>query len=210
MHLSLMTVTKEEAKAKLAVYRRIAQPDAYPEDTQMRACYRMLARENALGLVALREVILAGGFDHLGRPRLALARADEQWVTVRRTTQSIPPPAADGRWTSVYTGDLIFNGRGNWGQGKNARTRRYEIPAAVIPRDIPALAREQEALVPTVPVEVRPRIALSYFHILWEAAWQNTPPRDPALLRHIVGDLYAVLAVWDLTEIERAVLQGRQ
>jgi len=33
-----------------------------------------------------------------------------------------------------------------------------------------------------------------------------TPPRDPALIRHIRGDLWAVLAVWDLTELERAVL----
>ena len=32
------------------------------------------------------------------------------------------------------------------------------------------------------------------------------PPRDPALLRNITGTLYAVLAVWDLTEVERAVL----
>jgi hypothetical protein len=36
-------------------------------------------------------------------------------------------------------------------------------------------------------------------------------PVDPALLRHIGGDLYAVdlyavVVTWDLTEIERAVL----
>jgi hypothetical protein len=35
------------------------------------------------------------------------------------------------------------------------------------------------------------------------------PPEDPALLKHIGGDLYAVLAVWNLTELERAVLSGR-
>lgn len=32
---------------------------------------------------------------------------------------------------------------------------------------------------------------------------------DPALLKHIGGDLYAVLATWDLTELERSVLGGR-
>lgn len=45
--------------------------------------------------------------------------------------------------------------------------------------------------------------------ILWEAEWQAVPPKDPALLRHLGGDLYAVVAVWDLTELERAVLGGR-
>lgn len=39
--------------------------------------------------------------------------------------------------------------------------------------------------------------------------WQPVPPTDPLLLRHLHGDLYAVLAAWDLTPLERAVLAGR-
>lgn len=35
------------------------------------------------------------------------------------------------------------------------------------------------------------------------------PPGDPLLLKHLAGTLYAVLAVWDLTELERAVFGGR-
>lgn len=45
--------------------------------------------------------------------------------------------------------------------------------------------------------------------MLFEAEWRPEPPKDPALLRHIGGDLYSVVAVWDLTELERAVLAGR-
>ncbi|MGH3300400.1 MAG: hypothetical protein ACRDOK_01755 [Streptosporangiaceae bacterium] len=37
----------------------------------------------------------------------------------------------------------------------------------------------------------------------------QVPPRDPALLRWIRGDLWAVVAQWDLTELERAVLSSR-
>ena len=44
--------------------------------------------------------------------------------------------------------------------------------------------------------------------ILWEAEWE-TVPRDPLLLRHLAGGLYAVMASWDLTPLERAVLKGR-
>ena len=40
------------------------------------------------------------------------------------------------------------------------------------------------------------------FHVLWEVeSWTPEPPRDPALLRHLRGDLWSVLAVWDLTEL---------
>ena len=35
------------------------------------------------------------------------------------------------------------------------------------------------------------------------------PPGDPALLRHVGGDVYAVEAVWELTELEKLVLSGR-
>ncbi|TWT34974.1 hypothetical protein KOR42_53530 [Thalassoglobus neptunius] len=33
-----------------------------------------------------------------------------------------------------------------------------------------------------------------------------TPPGDPYLLKKISGEFYAVLAEWDLTELEKAVM----
>lgn len=42
--------------------------------------------------------------------------------------------------------------------------------------------------------------------------WQRTPQppgTDPALLKHVGGDLWAVLATWDLTPLEAAVLGQR-
>jgi len=64
-------------------------------------------------------------------------------------------------------------------------------------------------MVPPVPPGLRPASAIGNYHVLWEAEWERVAPADPALLKHIGGDLYAVLAVWDLTELERAVLAGR-
>ena len=61
------------------------------------------------------------------------------------------------------------------------------------------------ALIPNVPPALRPAHALSNYHLLWEAEWRvapGPPPGDPALLKHIGGDLYSVLAVWDLTPVE--------
>lgn len=62
---------------------------------------------------------------------------------------------------------------------------------------------------PTIPPKLRPkRGQLGLYHLLFEAEWglDPDPPVDPALVRHLGGDLYAVLAVWDLTDVERAVL----
>ena len=73
------------------------------------------------------------------------------------------------------------------------------------------------AMVPIVPPKHRPpgSSTLASYLILWEAddwTWAKlpAPPRDPALLRSIGGDIYAVLAQWDLTPLEQMVLSGRQ
>ncbi len=63
-------------------------------------------------------------------------------------------------------------------------------------------------MVPLIPPALRPSTDFRNFHILWEAEWQRVAPKDPALLKHVGGHLYAVLATWDLTELERAVLGG--
>ena len=64
------------------------------------------------------------------------------------------------------------------------------------------------AIVPIVPLHLRPKFNLSNYSILWEADW-TAVPHDPLLLRQLKGDLWIVLAAWDLTEVERAVLSQR-
>jgi hypothetical protein len=64
-------------------------------------------------------------------------------------------------------------------------------------------------MVPTVPPPLRPSRHLDDYYTLWDANWKLVPPEDPALLQHVGGDLYAVVAVWDLTPLERAVLSNR-
>lgn len=73
------------------------------------------------------------------------------------------------------------------------------------------------ALVPHVPADVRPRTGqLRDWFVLWEVeewfdrAQSMTAPTDPLLLEHIDGELYAVLAEWDLTDVERAIMEQLQ
>ncbi len=67
--------------------------------------------------------------------------------------------------------------------------------------------------VPIIPAQLLPEGKLENFYILWEVKdWQEAiPPKgDPYLLKRISTNLFSVLAEWDVTEIERAVLRGHQ
>jgi hypothetical protein len=64
------------------------------------------------------------------------------------------------------------------------------------------------ALVPPVPPRFRPENLYDY-HVLWEAEWRKAPPIDPILLKKVSDNVYVVLAQWDLTPLEQAVLEGR-
>jgi hypothetical protein len=58
-----------------------------------------------------------------------------------------------------------------------------------------------------LPPSIKPSEAsLKHYHILWEAEWENAPPVDPYLLRRISANLFVVIASWDLTPLERAVM----
>jgi hypothetical protein len=91
----------------------------------------------------------------------------------------------------------------DWNQGSHRRFR----PGGILERA--QWNSEATALVPIVPPRLHPRAALTNYHILWDAVWTPAPPKDPMLLRHLAGQLYAIVAHWDLTALEQAVLRGR-
>lgn len=76
--------------------------------------------------------------------------------------------------------------------------------------------REGRARAPHVPPYIVTRVGgLENKLLFWEAKWvyserHPAPSRtaDPALLEHIAGDLYAVVATWELTPLEVAALGG--
>jgi hypothetical protein len=65
--------------------------------------------------------------------------------------------------------------------------------------------------VPIIPPRFTPQTGLHNYHVLWEVEkWDVvTPPKDPLLLKRVSPNVFGVLAAWDLTDVERAVLRGR-
>jgi hypothetical protein len=188
VNLSTIVIPEDEARARLAEYEAAIRQERNAQDEALAMGYRAAAR--GLPIIRLSETITAGGyFDDNNLPRIAVIRATEKQCYVR--------------WSG---NDLVYNDGVSRNQGALVGKWTVRVPIA----EPPAGRRWHggQTVVPLIPPRYRPRWPrLGSCHLLWEVhSWTPVPPEDPALIRHIRGDLWAVLAVWDLTELERAVL----
>jgi hypothetical protein len=189
MNLAPLQISEADAKAALAEYERQLAAERTTEDEAIAQAYRAAARGHQV--IRLTEAVRIGGYVDDGHPRIAVCRADATkcWVT------------SNGR-DIVYSSD-------EWMDNRGALVGRTTVRVPGVNEG--GWLRRASTVVPLIPPRHRPRPRrLRHCHVLWEVeSWTPEPPRDPALLRHIRGDLWAVLAVWDLTDIERAVLAQR-
>lgn len=215
---------REEAAEYLRAAKRITDPDRRREFEDIARAYRVAARDE-VALIALTPTVAAGGTvtrtvvwfkgtanerrEHYLLPELAVAPASASFVhtqgvqrdgSVEFVDRPSPRPTLRKGVVKLETGFELPHGHqkgssmlGGW--HRNAWT----------------------AMVPIVPPKHRPGNAttLASYLILWDVdRWEWSalpqPPGDPALLSHVGGDIYAVLATWDLTELERLVLSDRR
>lgn len=193
MNLATIEVPVDEARARLAEYKQALRTERNAEDEALAAAYRAAAR--GLPVIRLSKAIAAGGWFDNGLPRLAVVRADatQCWVDVS--------------WRREV-GVIFADNPDATNRGALVAEHTVRVPVPVPPHG--RLSRGR-TVVPIIPPRLRPRPArLRLCHILWEVeSWTPEAPKDPALLRHLRGDLWSVLATWDLTELERAVLAQR-
>jgi hypothetical protein len=195
MELGALTITPEEAEAGVEEYAQLVAAQRSAEDEAILMAYR--AAKRGLPVISLSRAFDLGGFHDNGLPKLAIMRADAKQCFVR----------VDGRGDGGV--DLSFCDN-DWNRHRGALVGKHTVNVHT------SVSRSGQrwrgsTLVPPVPPRHRPkRGRIGNFHILWEVdEWTPVPPRDPALLRHIRGDLWSVVAVWDLTDIERMVLSQR-
>lgn len=194
MELETLGIGPAEAREKLAEYEEALRGRHSAEDAAVAAGYRAAASGRAV--ISLSRTVAAGGFHDSGLPRIAVIGAG----------------AAEcfARWDGSA---LVFSDRDDWRANRGALVGAHSVRVPLAGDDLPQRRWRVagSAMVPLVPPAHRPPPRrLRHCHILWEVEeWKPVPPRDPALLRHIRGDLWAVLSVWDLTELERLVLAQR-
>jgi hypothetical protein len=199
MNLSTIVVSEEEATEKLAEYEAAVKTERSAEDVAIAQAYR--AARRGLAVISLRRAIGEGGYFDDGMPRIAIARAG--W------------PEAFCKWRFGSglrdTDGLVFADDDYWRGESLVGKHHVQTTPSAHPETVEQGYRWRRAPVPLVPPSCRPkRPRLSNLHVLWEVeSWSPAPSRDPALLKHIRGDLWAVLATWDLTDLELAVLAQR-
>ena len=210
MEIQTITMDREEAKEKLIHYRQatLKRCSANIRDEYLVAVKGYEALAAGTPLINLQEAIRSGGFDEKMRPNLAVARADRKQVEFRWPggTRATFHTGLQSQWSATDTLLIpvemaephgITYGKLNWTKTVGGW-----------------------AIVPMTPPGALAAIGggsnLRHHFILWEVEeWADrpimtVPDRDPLLLRLIAGDLYAVMAQWDLTELERQVMTGRR
>lgn len=157
------------------------------------------------------------GLDANGDPKIAIARADLTEIEFRKFSEGQSQggefrPRNDNRrrrHDAMVCGHVsIPQGILKW----NYPPQRQQYPTDSWQfRQTEPLRSTLATRVPIIPARFQPPVGLSNYHILWEVEkWDVvTPPRDPFLLKRISPNVFAVLAAWELTELERTVLRGR-
>lgn len=200
MNVSTVQMPREIAMAKLRTVRKVLRRRADAEYQALERAYSAL--QDGTPLLELRQSIALGGYDAKGRPKIAIARADRRKVFVESRRANDPIVFDSSRAATD-----------NWSRAPRGSTLRVEIESLA-----PAGERGW-TLVPMIPPEVRvdhPSSSDRERFILWEVEeWKDQrlglqPPRDPMLIEPLGGDLYVVRAHWDLTDLERMIMRGRE
>jgi hypothetical protein len=167
------------------------------------------AIEAKFQVVSLSKVLEAGGFHKMaGDLPVEISYREmfeSEWPIGRRRKQQVtavpklaitPSKAHEVQYRGAGK-NMVF-ATGNWEKVVPSRWEmgvngpRFTAQAPIVPAEARAVAEQYK-----------------FCLVLWEADWQPVPVPlgDPAILIPLIGDLYAVGAVWDLTELEKEVLR---
>lgn len=208
----VVTLNKEDALEKYKEYASAVRVSRSQHDRMMKAVYGALSE--GLGVINPRAAILKAGVEETNfHPRLAISRADRETVYFRREHSD--------NTAFFSSSERYFLNRPN--KSGQARRDQFAFGVGQMPRSeelwrngwrVSLYTHVVKATVPIIPPEHRPADgSLSGYSILWEVEkWEalprpQRPPGDPMLLKPLAQTgLYAVMAHWDLTDIEKMVL----
>lgn len=201
--MNIQTFEMEPAKARemwLTYSKGMKQRRAdqnKKEDEALKSMYRHMAQGKRI--IMLSSVLRNAGFTAEGFPTLGIVQADASHV--------------------YFDNSGLCRGANMWGFSpyQHSHERRHKDEYVRFPDSVavpaPAGSRWSHrafAAVPHIPMHLRPADDLSKYHILWAPNWQRRlPDPDPILLKRVGDDIFVVMAVWDMTPLEMAVLEGR-
>jgi hypothetical protein len=203
---NVVTVDRQEALDKLKEYKAALKVSRSEHDRMMKAVYTALSE--GLGIINPHAAILKAGIDQQSFPKLAICRADFRTVFFKRFW------SGNGNVSAFSTSATNFLSKPvKAAQASNKQFVLQDLPTINLDRPS-QYWNVVKAMVPIIPPEHRPSdLNLSQYCILWEVdKWEALPrppqpPGDPMLLKRLgQSGLYAVMAWWNLSDIEKLVL----
>lgn len=199
MLVEKITVSRGEAEL---LYRKYKEHAAYSEpiDWEVQRAYDLL--RNGKVVIRAIESIKQAGLNRDFLPKLALAPATAEACHLRRNRDGSIIMSPNPDFWHLNRKKLVM------------RENTFRFPVDSFPlgwnQKFHVSQSEHKAAMPMIPSHLRPKRGLQNYSVLWEAEWEPLPPRDPYLLRRIGrGDLWLVVAHWDLTDVEMAALSTR-
>lgn len=225
-----MSVPRAEAESLYQEYRDALRKKKNDFLHEMKVAYGHM--RHGRQVLDVWEAMASTGLDANHDPKIAIAPADAQrihflknrdWADTQWCGRFAPDPNAARRhyrWTmkksiddgEVYVPKGTYTGEDGWAWVYPGETRDAQGHRHVGEQWRGPLRSDVVATVPTVPPRFVPNGSLHGYYILWEVdKWDEvTPPkRDPMLLKRINANAFVVMAAWDLTDVERAILRGR-
>jgi hypothetical protein len=194
MNVNTIAIKQDTAVQKIADIKALSKSQRTEDDDALLSLYTSVAKHGAR-VITLSAAFKQAGLNELRQPRIAIAQAD--WGKVFFKSP----------WTADHR-----EARGEfWHRSMSWRRQNAAGVIHVRAGSFDAIPTNHQisSLVPYVPANVRPKFNLRNYHILFEVEkWTVEMPVDPFLLKHIMGDTYAVIAEWELTELETQLLGG--
>ncbi len=194
MKLDTLTEVRHLADEKWREYKEASKVNSSKLYKDAAKLYYQIKRGKKI--IDITKVIKVGGLreDDSRHPKLAIAKAKNKIITCH----------------FYNNGDIQFlNGEPGWRLKVTTRD-------VIIPKCFPELAGAKQwdkialtAPVPLIPPKHLPEVLTDDYYILWEVdEWKMIAPTDPYLLKRLTRNHFIVLAGWDLTEIEKSVMNA--
>jgi len=202
-------MTEEEAKKAYDEYSHLVKDREEEHLEILKKCTYHLSQGRKL--LNVYDVIKDGGVFENGEPKLAIGRAD--WGKVVFTKHKGKSGIfADHKVSQNWGGrkehinlpnDYFENG---WEIAEHRDGKVYSWSSPI---------RECiNSPIPIIPAVLTPKGKLNNYYILFEVdEWIEGSGRrmvdvDPLLLRRLSDNMFVVLAVWDVSPLEQAILEG--
>lgn len=193
-----VTIGWHEARETIRQYGAILKEKRTKEDHAIFRSTKAIVAGKMV--IRLAEAVRLGGVDARGLPKIAVTRADDKFAHCESRGTRCDMSGMKDRSDSPKS----------WGKRDTFQARLELVKPRAFEFKLGGKFQDAcgaVAVVPTIPPAFRPPpTSRENYYVLFEAVWEPVPPVDPALLAPLGCGLYAVVAVWNLTTVERAVL----